>query len=90
MMKRIVCKLAGGAIALTAALFLSAVTAAAAAPRHKTITCPYLENGRVAFDVPAKLGDMPAAIDFDYPAKAAEFSFRDGNLLLVAMDEGDP
>ena len=29
-------------------------------------------------------------IDFDYPAKATLFSFRDGNLLLVAMDEGGP
>ena len=44
----------------------------------------------MTFDVPAKLGDMPAEIDFDYPAKATSFSFRDGNLSLVAMDEGDP
>jgi hypothetical protein len=41
----------------------------------------------VTFDVPAKFGAMPAAIDFDYPAKAKEFSFRDGNLFLLAMDE---
>jgi hypothetical protein len=35
------------------------------------------------------LGDLPE-IDFDYPAKATLFSFRDGDLLLVAMDEGEP
>jgi hypothetical protein len=44
----------------------------------------------VTFDVPGKLGALPADIDFDYPAKASSFSFRDRNLSLVAMDEGDP
>ena len=44
----------------------------------------------MTFDVPAKLGDLPTDIDFDYPAKATSFSFRDRNLSLVAMDEGDP
>ena len=28
-----------------------------------------------------------AANQFDYPSKATGFSFRNGNLLLVAMDE---
>lgn len=46
--------------------------------------------GRVTFDVLTKLGDMPREIDFDYPAKASRFSFRDGNLSLVAMDESEP
>jgi len=62
----------------------------AASAKHKTITCPFLEAGRLSFDVPAKLGDLPAEIDYDYPAKATSFSFRDGNLSLVAMDEGEP
>jgi hypothetical protein len=57
--------------------------------RHKTITCPFLKEGRLTFDAPAKPGDLPE-VDFDYPAKATSFSFRDGNLLLVAMDEGEP
>src|SRR4051812_20123550 len=48
------------------------------------------EAGSCEFDVPAKLGAMPAEIDFDYPAKATRFSFRDGNLSLVAMDEAEP
>jgi hypothetical protein len=33
---------------------------------------------------------MPKEIDFDYPAKATRFSFRDGNLSLVAMDQSEP
>lgn len=41
----------------------------------------------MTFDVPAKFGALPSQIDFDYPAKAVHFSFRDGNLSLVAMDE---
>ncbi len=89
-MKPIVCRVAGSAIAWKTTLVLSAVTATAAPTRHRTITCLFLENGRIAFDVPAKLGEMPADIDSDYPAKAIEFSFRDGSLLLVAMDASDP
>ena len=61
-----------------------------ASSRHKTITCPFLTEERLTFDVAAKLGALPVEIDFDYPAKAIQFSFRDGNLLLVAMDEGEP
>jgi uncharacterized membrane protein len=68
----------------------AAPAGATAAAKQKTITCPFLANGHVTFDVPAKLGGLPAAIDFDYPAKAKEFSFRDGNLLLLAMDEEEP
>jgi hypothetical protein len=49
-----------------------------------------IKEGRVTFDVSAKLGAMPKEIDFDYPAKATRFSFRHGNLMLVAMDEGSP
>jgi len=81
--------LVGGSIALTAALVL-AVVANAASSRQTIITCPFLEQGRVTFAVPATLGAMPKEIDFDYPAKATRFSFRDGNLVLVAMDEREP
>ena len=76
------------ALALTVSLALPAAASAAAA-RHKTITCPFLKAGSVTIDIPAKPGDLPE-IDFDYPAKATQFSFRDGNLSLVAMDEGEP
>jgi len=76
------------AVALIASVSFSTV-ARSAASGHKTITCPYLKAGNLAFQVPVKLGDLPV-IDFDYPAKATLFSFRDGHLLLVAMDEGEP
>jgi len=63
---------------------------AAESPRQK-ITCSFVEkmDVEVAFDVPAKLGDLPD-IDFPYPVKATLFSFHDGNLRLVAMDGDDP
>jgi hypothetical protein len=76
--------------ALASSLALSAAPSAAVSSKHQSITCPFLAEGRVAFDVPAKFGGLPKEIDFDYPTKATEFSFRDGNLLLVAMDESDP
>ena len=77
------------AIALMASIVWSAAASEAASAKHRTITCPFLKAGRLTFDVPAKPGDLPE-IDFDYPAKATLFSFRDGNLSLVAMDEGAP
>jgi hypothetical protein len=40
------------------------------------------------FDIPAKLGDLPE-IDFSYPAKVTVFSFRDRNLLAIAVDDVD-
>jgi hypothetical protein len=72
------------------AVALTIAGAAAASTKQKTITCPFLKEGHVSFAVPAELGALPTAIDFDYPAKAGAFSFRDGNLLLVATDETDP
>ncbi len=81
---------AAGCLALalvTSFAFPAAVSSAPAG--HKTVTCPFLKEGRVTFDVPVKRGDLPQ-IDFDYPAKATSFSFRDGNLSLVAMDESEP
>jgi hypothetical protein len=81
----------GGLVGLTTGLiFLPVVSAAAASKPQRIITCPFLEEGRVTFDVPTKLGDMPTGIDFDYPTKATRFSFRDGNLSLIAMDESEP
>lgn len=58
-------------------------------PRRQTITCPFLANGRLTIDVPANRKSLPK-IDFDYPSKVTMFSFRDRNLFLVAVDEGDP
>lgn len=69
---------------------LTAAITPAASKETKTITCPFLEEGHVIFDVPKKFGGLPSKIDFDYPAKATLFSFRDGNLSLVAMDESEP
>jgi hypothetical protein len=76
------------AVGCAAIALLPSLPAAAAPARPKTITCPFLQAGSLTFGVPAKRGDMPE-VDFDYPAKATLFSFRDGNLLLVAMDESD-
>ena len=70
-------------IALLVAFHQTAVAAAA-----KSITCSYADGQQLSFDVPKKLGGLPA-IEFDYPSKVTEFSFRDDNLLLVAMDEAE-
>ena len=77
------------AVALMTGVSFLAAASSAAPSRHKTITCQYLKAGSLTFDVPANPGDLPE-IDFDYPAKATLFSFRDGHLLLVAMDESEP
>ena len=61
------------ALAIACAL-ATTPSAAVAPPKQKTITCPFLKEGHVTFDVPPKLGAPPAAIDFDYPAKAGAFS----------------
>jgi hypothetical protein len=82
--------LACAALALITNLPFSTDGLAAAKPKAKSITCPFLKNGRVSFDVPAKLGDLPQEIDFDYDVKAVNFSFRDGNLFLLAIDESHP
>ena len=50
------------------------------------ITCTHLQDQELTFDVPEKLGGLPP-IEFDYPSKVTRFSFRDDNLLLVAMDQ---
>jgi hypothetical protein len=68
-------------IALLFTLHQTAIAAAA-----KSITCFYADGQQLSFDVPKKLGGLPA-IEFDYPSRVTEFSFRDDNLLLVAIDE---
>jgi hypothetical protein len=87
-MNRIILSIfAGAAVALMTSLAFSTV-ASTASSKKMMITCPFLKKGRVTFDVPPKLGSPPTEIDFYPPAKAAQFSFRDGNLSLIAMDEG--
>jgi hypothetical protein len=68
-------------IALLIAVHQPAVAAAAT-----SITCTYANAQQLTFDVPKRLGSLPP-IAFDYPSKVTQFSFRDDNLLLVAMDE---
>ena len=70
-------------IALLAAFHQPAVAATA-----KSITCSYGNGQQLTFGVPKKIGGLPG-IEFDYPAKVTRFSFRDDNLLLVAMDEAE-
>ena len=71
-------------ITIVCLILLSAlyVTAAVA----KSITCTFPQNQELTFRVPKKLGGLPP-IEFDYSSKVTRFSFRDDNLLLVAMDE---
>ena len=57
-----------------------------AAAAATSITCSYANAQQLTFDVPKKPGGLPP-IEFDYPSEVAQFSFRDNNLLLVAMDE---
>lgn len=68
---------------------VAAVGPAAAAGAPKSVACTYMHGQELSFPVPEKIGDLPP-IEFDYPSKVSLFSFRDGNLLLVAMDEGEP
>src|SRR5438067_10388123 len=75
--------------AIVGLALLAAVDLAAAASAPKSVACSYLQGQELSFPVPKKIGDLPP-IEFDYPSKVTLFSFRDGNLLLVAMDEGEP
>jgi hypothetical protein len=60
-----------------------------AAPSTKSVSCSIADFVNLKFDVPAQLGDLPE-IDFSYPSKVTVFSFRDRNLLAIAVDEADP
>jgi hypothetical protein len=89
MMKRIPTIAGCARVVLMCGLAHLATGNLAASASHVTITCPYLETRDVTFEVPATFGDLPD-IDFDYPSKVSIFSFREGHLLLVAMDEDQP
>jgi len=78
---------AAAVICLLALALHSGEAAAAAAKR--TITCPIAKEYSLKFEVPAKLGDLPD-VNFDYDSRVTLFSFRDRNLLLVAVDDGVP
>jgi hypothetical protein len=65
-----------------------ALHAAAAAAAPRSVTCSYLQGQELTFDVPKKIGGLPP-IEFDYPSEVTRFSFRDDDLLLVAMDQGE-
>ena len=75
-------------IVIVAMAVLAAIHQAAAAGAPKSVACSYPEGQELSFDVPKKLGGLPP-IEFDYPSKVTLFSFRDNNLLLVAMDENE-
>jgi hypothetical protein len=75
--------------ACTALSLASAADVSSAASSRGTITCPYLQAEDLKFEIPPNIGDLPP-IEFDYPSKVTLFSFRDGHLLLVAMDEDEP
>jgi len=79
-------KITNIAPAIVCMALVLAVHHAAAAPR--SVTCAYSQGEDLTFDVPKKIGGLPP-IEFDYPSKVTRFSFRDDNLLLVAMDQGE-
>ena len=76
-------------VGLLAGFALAPIAGAAADPAQQIITCPFMKEGRLTFDVPAKAGGLPTQIDFDYPARATRFSFGNGALSLTAVDEDD-
>ncbi len=74
-------------VCIVAGLIAAAPMGRAASVRQ-TIACPYPDDldEQLSVVAPAKIGDLPP-IDFDYPARVTRFSFRDGHLLLIAMDQ---
>jgi len=70
-------------------LVIASQHAEATARGHRAISCPLPSGETLAFSKPAKLGDLPK-IELDNPSKVTLFSFRDGNFLVVAMDEAEP
>jgi hypothetical protein len=85
-MKRLSAIVACATGGLVGCFVLSAAAGPPAATGRETITCPYLQ-AELRWEAPQ--GDLPL-IAFDYPSKVTAFSFRDGHLLLVAMDEAQP
>jgi len=84
-MKRVLSIAACAAAALIASLTIASAASSPVVTRHRIITCPFLADGSLTIDVPPARNAMPK-IDFDYPATATMFSFRDNNLFLVAME----
>jgi hypothetical protein len=78
------------AVAVLLAPLVLAPAASRGAPSHPTITCPYPKDPaeHLTIVAPGKIGDLPP-IEFDYPARVTRFSFRDGHLLLIAMDQDE-
>jgi hypothetical protein len=69
-------------IALAGSLSVLATAGVTAPPSHKSITCKYLNEYDLTFDIPANLGELPV-IDFVYPSSVTIFSFRAGRLLVI-------
>ena len=84
-MKRVLSIAVCTAAAVVASLTIAAAASSPVITRHRIITCPFLADGSLTIDVPPARNAMPK-IDFDYPATATMFSFRDNNLFLVAME----
>jgi hypothetical protein len=66
--------------------FMGSMTTYAA---QKSVVCTLkgIEDP-ISFIIPQKMG-APPEIDFSYPVSVTRFSMREGNLLLVAMDQED-
>lgn len=64
------------------------LTAAAMILSSSVVTAQTISCGDISFDVPPKMGDVPS-IELAYPSTVQMFSFRDDNLLVVAMDSDD-
>jgi len=84
-MKRVLSIAVCAAAAVVASLTIASAASSPVVTRHRIITCPFLADGNLTIDVPPARNAMPK-IDFDYPATATMFSFRDNNLFLVAME----
>ena len=55
----------------------------------KTVKCDAVNTPvGIEVEVPSKIGELPK-MDFNYPVSVTSFSFRDSNLLLIAMDQAD-
>lgn len=64
-----------------------ALLGSGAAASQKSVICHMkgIEEA-LSFIAPSKMGDMPT-LEFAYPVHVTRFSMREGNLLLVAMDQ---
>ncbi|AUH70993.1 Uncharacterised protein [Legionella sainthelensi] len=68
-------------------LLLVFVGGAIAQASQKSVICHMKGiQDPLSFGVSGKMGDFPK-VDFAYPVNVTRFSMREGNLLLVAMDQ---